>query len=93
MEVIAIRPLTIEGKDYKPGDSIVGLSEGKIAQLAAQRQLKLKGEGSREYVALRSFVINGKPIVMGQRVKVSKLSTEKLHQLLEQRYLEPAPVK
>lgn len=91
MEVIAVRPLTIEGKDYKPGDTVNGLSEGKIAQLLAQRQLKVKNEGLHVYVALRSFTINGKKIERGQRVKVSKLSTEKLHQLLEQRYLEPAP--
>lgn len=93
MEVIAVRPLTIDGKSYSVGDAISGLPPDKIAQLVAQRQLKPKDEGSREYVALRSFSIRDKKISRGQIVKVSRLSTVKLHQLLEQRYLEPAPPK
>ena len=91
MEVVATRPLSVDGRDYRAGDTVKGLSEGKVTQLLAQRQLKTKGEGLQEYVALRSFEIGGKSIALGQRVRVSKLSTDKLHQLLEQRYLEPAP--
>lgn len=89
MEVVATRPLSIDGKDYMAGDAVKGLSEGKVAQLLAQRQLRAGNEGLREYVALRSFEIGGKSVALGQRVRVSKLSTDKLHQLLEQRYLEP----
>jgi hypothetical protein len=91
MEVIALRPLTIDGKTYKAGDSVMGLSPEKAGQLVAQRQLRLKHEATQKYVALRTFTVKGRVVNRGDMFQVRKMSPDKLHQLLEQRYLEPAP--
>ena len=92
MEVIAVRSINIGGVAYMPGDTVPDLPSDKVAQLVAQRWLRVNNsEGPAEYVALRPFSIKGKQLIRGDRVRVSKLPIAKLYQLLEQRYLEPVP--
>jgi hypothetical protein len=90
MEVIATRPLTINGTTYQPGDLIRGLSADKAAQLVAQRRVTSTEARNTDYTVSRTFTIKGKQYSRGQRIKVTKLPADKLHQLLEHRYLEPA---
>lgn len=89
MEVCAVRQLRIGDRIFKAGEVVTDLPADKITQLVAQRHLRPKGEGTREYVALRRFSIGEKTYEMGTKLKVSKLSPGKLSQMLEQRYLEP----
>jgi hypothetical protein len=90
MEVIAVRTLTVDGVTYQPGEPVKGLPADKAAQLVAQRWLRQEREKTQEYVATRSFPLKGKIMERGKRIRVSSLTPDKLHQLLEQRYLEPA---
>lgn len=89
MEVIAVRSMTVNGRNYAPGDPIVDLPADKRAQLIAQRWVRAKDEQVQQYTMLRNCTIGGKTYVRGQKVKVTKLTSQKLAQMLENRWLEP----
>jgi hypothetical protein len=90
MEVCAVRQLRIGDRTFKAGEVVTGLPADKVSQLVAQRQLRIKDVEAREYMVLRRFPIGAKTYERGMKIRVKSLSHDKLHQLLEQRYLEPA---
>lgn len=83
----AVRPITIGGTTFQPGQQVTGLDDRKAAQLIALRMLA-DVQPPITYRVLRRVTIAGRRYQRGDRL-ASRLSEGKLAQLLDQRYLEP----
>ncbi len=92
MAILATRAMTIQGRTYRVGEPVEGLSSDKVQQFIDRRWLRdTSVEAATQCVALRPMTIQGRAYQRGERVDVTGLSSLKLSQLIEHRMLDLAP--
>jgi len=88
---IVRRPFTVRGRLYAAGNQFkppTGIDFGKVSQLVDQRFLQAPPLGKLE--ASKRFTIAGRSYAPGDRFSTEGLKIEKVTQLLEHRFIQPA---